>query len=812
MRRERQGGAGNRVQENALERVPAWLPPVVYLAATIVLFREVVFGAPLLGRDTFALSYFARDFYTSFVRETGQFPLWQPYVLGGLPFVDGMHGDIFYPPSLAMFVFDALSMWGLKMMLHVWLAGIFTYIFLRSLNVSRGAAMFGGLVYMMGPDLVSLVVPGGDGKLFVSALAPLTFWLAERAARYRRISDFAWFALGIALVVFTSHMQLAYFTVWGVSLWFLFRVAQTWRRGEKRAAGVLVGAFAVSGLLGMGAALVQFLPPLNYLREWSHRAERTVGAEAQGGYEFSTTWSLHPEEAVSLVVPEFIGDNAPTDVRGGDRYWGRNQFKLNHEYAGVVPLLLLPILLLRRRSAETWFFVALGLLSVFYALGATTPLFRFFYLIPGVNLFRAPSLVIFLYGLSVAALGAFAVDRIASWITQPAEHARVRKALWIVAGVFLLLALLQSGRILTNLWTSISPLDPRRSAGLQANMESIQLGFWITFLIALIVASVWEAVSRGLLGMREALIGLSLLAFFDAYRIGRPFARSTVLTAEARLQDATYLAPDESIRFLQERQAAGEVFRVYDLGNLPNIGAPAYDHNVLASHRIEQLAGHHGNEIGRYRELVGGDSGYNVAVSQLRLLHLANVEYVVLGQRIENQGGLEEAFVGSRSAVYRNTNALPRAYLAGRVEVVPDDAAVERLFSPEFDMRSTAVLPAPLPAGTEVQPDPQGEVTWEERGTNEYTLRVTTDRPALLLISENYYPAWKANVNGVDTPILRANYTFRAIPVGAGEHTVRLYYDSRTLDQAALASAVIMVALLGTGLIGTIRKPRGVPA
>jgi uncharacterized membrane protein YfhO len=143
---------------------------------------------------------------------------------------------------------------------------------------------------------------------------------------------------------------------------------------------------------------------------------------------------------------------------------------------------------------------------------------------------------------------------------------------------------------------------------------------------------------------------------------------------------------------------------------------------------------------------------------------------------------------------------------------VPDEAAVQRLLSPEFDMRSTAVLPAPLPAGTEVQPDPQGEVTWVERGTNEYTLRVTTDRPALLLISENYYPAWKANVNGVDTPILRANYTFRAIPVGAGEHTVRLYYDSRTLDQAALASAVIMVALLGTGLIGTIRKPRGVPA
>jgi hypothetical protein len=563
----------------------------------------------------------------------------------------------------------------------------------------------------------------------------------------------------------------------------------------------------------MGAAAVQFLPPLNYLREWSHRAESTVAAEAETGYEFSSQWSLHPEEAVSLVVPEFVGDNSPTEVRGNDRYWGRNQFKINHEYAGIVPLLLLPILLLRRRTAETWFFITLALLSVFYALGATTPLFRLFYLIPGVNLFRAPSLIIFLYGLSVAALGAFALDRIAAWISQPAEHARVRNALWALTGVFLLLALLQSAEILTGVWTSISPLDPRRAAGLQANLPSIQLGFWITFVIALAVTGIWEAASRGMLGMREVLIGLSLVAFFDAYRIGRPFVRSTVLSAESRLRgDPTYVSPDETIQFLQARQADGDVFRVYDLGLLPSIGAPSYDHNVMAIHGIEQLVGHHGNEIGRYRELVGGDSGFNVAVSQLRLLNLANVEYVVLGQRIENQGGLEEAFVGSRSAVYRNTNALRRAYLVGNTEVVPDAGAVERLLSADFDMQSTALVPEALPAGLEVQPDPQGSVTWAERGTNEYTLRVTTDRPALLVISENYYPAWKAEVDGVDTPILRANYTFRAIHVEEGEHQVRLYYDSTTLDRSSLASVAVLVLLLAVGLVGAIRPRREVRA
>jgi hypothetical protein len=697
-------------------------------------------------------------------------------------------------------------MWGIKMMLHVWLAGVFAYLFLRALRLSRGAAFFGGLVYMMGPDLVSLVYPGGDGKLFVSALAPLVFWLAERAAAKRRAGDFAWFALGIALVVFTSHMQLAYFTVWGVSLWFLFRTAQVWRRGEKRAAGALVAAFAVSGILGMGAAVVQFLPPLNYLREWSHRAERTVDAEGQTGYEFSTTWSLHPEEAVSLVVPEFVGDNAGTDVRAGDRYWGRNTFKLNHEYAGLVPLLLVPILFLRRRSPETWFFTSLAVVSVLYGLGANTPLFRLFYLIPGVNLFRAPSLIIFLYGLSVAVLGALAVDQLAAWLTQPSEYGPVARTLWIAAGVFLLLALLQSGGVITNIWQSISPLDARRAQGLQANLSSIQLGFWISFLLALAVATLWYAITRGWLGMREAVFGLALLAFFDSYRIGRHFVRATVLYAEARLRgDPTFLAPDESIRFLQGRQAAGEVFRVYDLGWHPGIEAPVYDDNVLAKHRLEQLAGHHGNEIGRYRELVGGDRAFNVAPSQLRLLHLANVEYIVLGQRIEGQAGFEEVFIGSRSAVYRNTAALPRAYLAGTVEVVPDASAVERLLSEGFDMRTTVLLPEALPPGMAVEADPEGTVEWVDRGLDEYSLRVTSDRPALLVISDNYYPAWRAAVDGEDTPILRANHTFRAIAVAAGEHTVRLRYDSSLLDRSALVSSAVLVLLLGTGLAGALR-------
>ena len=303
--------------------IPAWVAPVVFIFAAIIVFREFVFGiSGLLGTDTVALSYFARNFYTTFVQSFGRFPLWDPLLFGGLPFVEGMHGDIFYPPTLALFFMDTMRMWGWKMVLHVILAGVFTYMFLREVGLRRELALFGGLVYMMGADLVSLVLPGGDGKLMVSALAPLAFWLTERAVRNRRIADYAWLSLGIALLVFTSHMQAAYFCIWGFSLYFLFRVAQTWRadRNTGRAL-VAVGSLAAAGVLAVAAASVQFVPPLQYLREWSHRADRTVTADPEAAYEFATSYSINPEETASLIIPDFSGHQAQTETRP-PTYWG----------------------------------------------------------------------------------------------------------------------------------------------------------------------------------------------------------------------------------------------------------------------------------------------------------------------------------------------------------------------------------------------------------------------------------------------------------------------------------------------------------
>jgi len=150
---------------------------------------------------------------------------------------------------------------------------------------------------------------------------------------------------------------------------------------------------------------------------------------------------------------------------------------------------------------------------------------------------------------------------------------------------------------------------------------------------------------------------------------------------------------------------------------------------------------------------------------------------------------------------------LPRARLVAEAVVVPDDQAVRRILDPAFDPERTVVLAEASPialSGGEVE----GQVRWEERGINRMRLSVVSDRPALLVIADNWFPGWRARVDGQDAPVLRAYHSLRAVPVDAGTHTVELYYRSGLLRVSLAISLAILALLLGLGATQLIRQQR----
>ena len=84
-------------------------------------------------------------------------------------------------------------------------------IFCGALRLGWTAAVAGGLAYELSGIVTSLVSPGHDGKLFVSALAPLAFFALLRAIRDQRLWGYGLFALVVGLGLLSPHYQMTYY-------------------------------------------------------------------------------------------------------------------------------------------------------------------------------------------------------------------------------------------------------------------------------------------------------------------------------------------------------------------------------------------------------------------------------------------------------------------------------------------------------------------------------------------------------------------------------------------------------------------------
>lgn len=799
-------GPGNEAPATGF---PAWTVLLLYGVVTLLLFREFVFSdLMLLGQDTLALGYVARAFFADALATTG-FPLWNPFILGGTPFIDALAGgDSLYPPSLLLLVLlETYRALGWKLVLHVFLAGCFMFGWLRAVGASRGASMVGGLAYLLAPYMVTLVYPGHDGKLFVTALSPLVFWLAEWSLVRRGLVPLAVLGASVALVILTTHFQMAYFLFGAVGVYVIVRTVQQGRSGSGWAGPARrFGLFLAFSLVGAGAAGVQLIPAVSYVTEHSRRAHTSVDAAAQEGRAWASSWSLHPEEVVSLAVPEFVGNDAGGAEWATDTYWGRNIFKHNHEYLGLVVLLLAALSFIGgARPWLRWFMVGLGGTTLLFALGPHTPVWRIFYeVVPGIALFRAPSMAIFLTGFAATTLAALGIDR-GLELVREGEARRVLKVLGGAAGLLALGWVLAATGIFTEVWTTLVYRDIEEGArrSLESAMPFISRGFLLAALLALGVTGAWWALGEGYL-KPPVLIGLlAALVAVDQVRVNDAFIQ--------HLDYHRYAAPDGNQRFLMERAREEEPFRVFSLIQQAQDVTPAL-------HGLELAAGHHPNDLGRYRELigmVGSGMPEHLARFNPNLLDILNVRYIVWPDF--QFGPLEGAEAVSRvtfadgqvyASVFRYP-ALPRARLVGRALVVPEDVALETILDPEaYNPRLEAVLTEEPPIRLEGLLD-GGEARWIERTPNRLVLEVETPAPALLVLSENWFPDWRATVGGEEAPVLRADHTLRAVPVPSGRHRVEMWFDPGRIRNSLFLSLACVLLLVGAGSAGWVRERRG---
>jgi hypothetical protein len=195
------------------------------------------------------------------------------------------------------------------------------------------------------------------------------------------------------------------------------------------------------------------------------------------------------------------------------------------------------------------------------------------------------------------------------------------------------------------------------------------------------------------------------------------------------------------------------------------------------------------------------------------ILRLFGARYALLPvenpRAAEKRSGIEpvlDPLPGTR--IYRVPEALPRVFLAERVQVLDDAQALSRIFEPAVVTGSTALLAAESGMPPMLSDGPPGTCALDRYSHNRLQAHCQVHRPALAVFVEQYEKGWRATVDGQPAPILRANLIMRALVLGPGSHTIAMEYSTPGLRVGAIISLLCLSALLGLAIAARISRRR----
>ncbi|MBA2685028.1 MAG: hypothetical protein H0U66_11095 [Gemmatimonadaceae bacterium] len=775
--------------EVASPRLGGLWSALVYATATLWLGAPALLGKFLINirSDQYLAGYAFREFGAHALRTTGSFPMWNPYIFGGLPYVAAMHGDIFYPTFLLRMIMPTDVAMTVGFMLHIFLAGVFTYYFLRACGFGFYSALAGGLAYMMGGPIASYVSPGHDGKLFVSALTPLALWMLIRGIRDGRYRAFGVFALVTGLAVLSPHPQLLQYMLLlsgAFALYLAFSPGDSGIALPRNTAFARLGLSAASVAVGMVMGAVQYLPVMQYVA-WSPRA-------GGASYEFATSYSFPIEELLNTYIPQFTGIL--------NSYWGRNGIHFHSEYLGASVLVLATLGfgaalgITRRGFARFW--LGVFVVALLWALGGYTPFFQLLYaLVPGTKFFRAPSTIFYVVALSIAVFTALGVERaLALDFTK-----RFLVGWSIAAGILLLLGV--SGG-LTSMATAIAL--PQQADKVPGNAAELGLGSIRSFFAAAAMLAVLFLLLSEKVRAPQAAWAFVAIAALDLWSIERFYWLFSQPAAQIYASDA-------AIEYLQHVKEPGRVLAL-QLGQGDATRDPYLTtvSNGLMIHGVRQLVGYHGNELGRYETLLGGPDYKELG--NPKLWSLLNVQYILtdvdslpIPDAKKLLGPVKNA-VGDAEYLFQLPGDNAYAWVAPVIVKAGDAPVLATVLDPRFDAPRVALVDSAAPVlGPQITTMPAATgigVHTVSYAPGDVVLELAKPAPAgaALVVSENYYPGWVATVDGKTAPVVRTDYSLIGVVMPTGGTKVELTFTSPSYQKGKMLTLVA----LGLSLVGIV--------
>ena len=654
--------------------------------------------------DGMAEFYPWRKFAAETLR-SGYLPLWNPHQFCGTPFVANSQSAVFYPFNLLFCLLPVSQAFGVSVLLHLFLTGVFAYCFLRSptIGLRRTAALVGAVSWQLCHWQVAwLALPT---FLCVSAWLPLALLLADRAVQKPSPGRAVPLGFCLGVMLLAGHLQIAFYCLALTAAYALFRLLP---RFKAHWPALLACGGVVLGLT-FGLAAPQLLPVMELAR-MSHRAGGPATWAAYQGY---VRLALPPINLVTLFLPGFFG--SPT--RG--TYWGiglnggPGAYMENACYGGVLSLLLALTGLTAtwRLSRTTRFFAVAAAISLLLALGTPLNAIPFFGL-PGFAQTGSPGRILVLWSFCVSVLAAMGTEAIlkADW------HA-LRQGLSAFAALFI------AAFGCTALWISRSAPAGTLTTNLAAERDLWRLPLGLLLGIG---AGLWLW-KKGSLKTPALSLALVILVSADLLASGYGFNRT------ATAQNIYPMTP--MIAYLQQHRAEGRIMPLNRRWSLSSMPPPAVlPPNAAMVYGLDDTQGYDSLLTGRYFQYAGAMDGGSPAPPENGNIVFTNgygspEAQAASARFIVSRNPQAERFLTlvmqeNRVYLYKNTNALPRVRESGGYEKLNADETI--------------------PTRLEIQ----GE---REQGRK------------AIIVADQWYPGWRAWFDGQPAAVVPGPFVFRTL-------------------------------------------------
>ena len=734
--------------------------PAIFFGILLLYFLPMLSSKNIfVERDLAAFFIPPRYLWVSLVKSF-QLPLWNPYNYSGIPLLATLQPGVFYPPHILYFFLPFNVAWNWLIILHVYLAGVSTYLLLRYLRASVAGAFVGGIIFMLSGYLIS--VHNLLTHLLAVVWLPLIMiqFLRYFETKQRKFLVFSSILLTVQFFAGAPEISITTVMVVCVVTAFVHRFLDA---GIADVPSPLTRMKALGLTLGLLFLLssVQLLPFL----ELKAHSIRIAGLS----YPEAITWSFAWKDFIQFFIPDAFGYFSSTK-----KYWS-NQSWLLTLYWGITPFVL-SLFYFISTDKKRIVLISLMFVSLVFALGGNTPAYKLLHHIPPFSSIRYPVKFIFLFIFLVAVTAGLGFDNIKKGVLEGNPRVKRTIAVFFYSGfIFVVLWGLMSiySDTVSRFFDSMGFVPDTYNVA-TINIHNIKRFLLFSFLFCIMLLAYMRIRFK-----KTAAFFVILIAVLDIFLANSGYYTSGSWKFYINTNEwgeHTFLGKiagnKATERYFVSFKTLGEFNHFpYDRAIL----APPY----AALFGLYSFGGAEVLRIGHYEAFSSLLKDSPTLELGKRFLNVSGVRYVITAYELTDKDFslLQSIEAGAKtSRLYEYMSYPGRFLLYGRVHTVKDDKEMkEKLLDRSIDLRQELVILSK--DGIDLsEKNVKGEVRLLSYNANEVSFACETQSDALLYVSDAYYPGWKAYLDGKEARIYRANLAFRAVYVPRGTHTVLFVY------------------------------------